>query len=158
MKEIQLTQGFFVQVDDSDFNWLNQWKWHAVKNRNTFFARRNGSIKHNKSRGLVYMHRIIMDAPKNMQVDHIDHNGLNNQKSNLRICNNSQNHMNRTPWGSSKYLGVHIKLKGKYIQSQIKANGKTIHLGLFKTEEEAAMAYDRAAKFYFGEFANLNFK
>jgi len=154
MKEIKLTQGKVAFVDDEDFEYLNQFKWHAVKNRNTFHAKRNKSIKHNKPRELLYMHREIINAPKNLMVDHRDHNGLNNQRSNLRLCNNSQNHMNRTPWGRSKYLGVSFH----YRNTKIRATILNYHLGYFDTEEKAAHAYDLKAKELFGEFANLNFK
>ena len=99
-----------------------------------------------------------------MEVDHIDHNGLNNQKENLRICNRSQNSANRIPSGKSKYLGVtplirHYRNKVYYyFASEIRINKKSIYLGHFKNEIEAALAYDKAAKDLHGEYANLNFK
>jgi len=151
MKEIKLTQGFVTQVDDEDYEYLNQWKWCTQKDRNNYYAVR--SIK----KKLKKMSRIIINAPDGMQVDHIDHNGLNNQKYNLRICTNSQNCMNRRPYGKSKYLGVVID-KGKYIRARIKVNGKLINLGTFETEENAAKIRDEASIKYFGEFANLNLK
>lgn len=155
MKEIRLTLDKIALVDDEDYDYLNQWKWCAMKIKNYYYA---GRGIHNKNiRHLILMHRLIMNAPKGMEIDHIDHDGLNNQKFNLRICTTSQNQMNRLPIGGSKYLGVSYN-QGKYIVAQIRVNGEIKKLGMFKTEEEAALAYDNAAKLYHGEFSNLNFK
>jgi hypothetical protein len=97
-----------------------------------------------------------MNAPNILQVDHIDHNGLNNQKSNLRICTLAENRRNRRARGKSKYLGVYYD--NGYIRAVISVNGIQKRLGYFKIEETAAMAYDKAATIYHKEFANLNFK
>ena len=163
MKEIKLTQGYVALVDVDDFEFLNQFKWHVRDgNGHNKYAIKNISV--NNERIACRMHRVIMEAPKGVEVDHIDHNGLNNQKSNLRLCSTSQNAMNRKARGSSKYLGVYIvKIKGKnktyeYFKAQINTNGKYKSLGYFKSEEIAAKTYDEAAKNYHGEFANLNFK
>ena len=157
MKEIQLTQGKVALVDDEDYEYLMQWKWYAAKSRKTYYAQRgrNPNIK---------MHRVLMNTPDDMQVDHIDHNGLNNQKSDMRNCTLIENNRNISARGRSKYLGVSFtstRVKGKkyeYIAASIRVNRKAISLGNHKTEEAAARAYDEAAKKYFGEFANLNFK
>ena len=85
MKEIILTQGQVALVDDEDFEYLNQWKWCAIKSRKTYYTTRTIYIP---CKMTVIMHRIIMNTPLDMTVDHIDHNGLNNQKYNLRICTN----------------------------------------------------------------------
>lgn len=157
MKEIKLTKGYVTQVDDEDFEHLNQWKWFVQIDKNTCYARL--SINKNKKWTHHMMHRMIMNAPKHLQVDHIDKNGLNNQRSNLRLCTASQNGSNRISLGRSKYLGVNFYCdkKGKeYIRAAIKSNGKQIYIGTFKTEEDAAMAYNKAALKYHGEFANLN--
>jgi hypothetical protein len=154
MKEIKLTQGKVALVDDEDYEYLNQFKWYAHKKPCTFYAER--SVGNRKNRTLVRMHRVIMNTHDNMQVDHIDHNGLNNQKCNLRNCTASQNRMNKRPFGKSIYKGVGFN-EG-LIQARIRINNKQIHLGYFKSEELAAKSYDIAAKKYHGEFANLNFK
>lgn len=159
MKEIRLTQGEIAFVDDEDFEYLNQWEWHTVKYKYTNYARRRPLI--NGKLTTINMHRQIMKTPINMEVDHIDHNGLNNQKSNLRNCTHRQNAMNNSSRGSSKYLGVSIVGRGRQkgmISAEIKMNYRKIHIGVFSTEIEAAKAYDKKAKELFGEFANLNFK
>ena len=154
MKEIPLTQGKVALVDDEDYDYLMQWKWCATKDYNTYYANREGSVKEDNKKFI--MHRVIMNTPDNMVVDHIDHNGLNNQKSNMRNCSPKENSRNMRPRGKTGYLGVCYDRK--YIKACIKIRGKNRHLGNYKTEEEAARAYDKVAKEYYGEFANLNFK
>lgn len=159
MKEIKLTKGFVTQVDDEDYEYLNQLKWHVYKRHNTFYAQHTVTLI-NGNRTNIQMHRLIMNPPNNMQIDHINHNGLDNQKNNLRICTQSQNSMNQNSHknSSSKYKGISWhKLRSKW-ESQIKYKGKHIHIGLYKTEVEAAKAYDEKAKELFGEFAHINFK
>ena len=154
MKEIKLTQGKVTLVDDEDYEYLNQWKWCIVKGNNNY------NYAYNYKLGL--MHRFILRTPQKLMTDHKDHDGLNNQRNNLRICTNGQNQMNKKSCGKSKYLGVwYITHKRKdkkytYIISMIVIEGKQIYLGQFKTEEDAALAYNEAAIKYHGEFANLN--
>ena len=155
MKEIQLTRGLVTQVDDEDFDKFNQFSWYAQKSKHTYYATRCVRIDGKKVR--KYLHIEIMNAPKGMDVDHDDHNGLNNLRSNLKTCTRSQNQMNKNPKGKSKYLGVTIH-KNKYIQAAIRIEGKWKYLGTFITEELAAKAYDEAAIIRDGEFANLNSK
>lgn len=163
MKEIKLTQGKVALVDDEDFEYLNQFKWYASKCRKTFYAQRCVKVAVNKW-VIIKMHRVLLNTPSHLMVDHIDHNGLNNQKANIRNCTQLQNAKNITSRGRSKYLGVYYTsstIKGvryEYITASIRVNRKLISLGNHKTEIEAAKAYDQAAKKYFGEFANLNFK
>jgi uncharacterized protein YbcV (DUF1398 family) len=102
------------------------------------------------------MHREIMNTSDNMECDHGDHNGLNCQRYNLKNCTHAQNQMNKTYLGKSNYMGVSYNRKS--IVAHICPKGIKIHLGTFQTEIEAAHARDNAAKIYFGEFANLNFK
>ncbi len=149
-----------VLVDDEDYEQLNQFKWSLSKCGLTFYAVRR--VKKIKNIPLIKMHRDIMKSTDiNELCDHIDHNGLNNQKCNLRKCNKKENNRNRTSRGYSKYLGVSLHIQKYnneiYWRARIKFDKKAKHLGLFNTQEEAALAYDAAAKIHFGGFANLNF-
>lgn len=152
MKEIKLTQGKVALIDDEDFDLVSQYHW--------YFDGKYAKTCWDKQGKTYYlrMHRLILGLtnPK-IDTDHINHNKLDNRRSNLRICNRAENLRNRKAHGKSKYLGVFYN-HNKYITAQIRANGRTIHLGTFDTEEEAAMAYDNAARKYHKEFANLNFK
>lgn len=154
MKEIKLTRGLTTKVDDTDYHWLNQWNWYALKTEYGYYAARSTGI---------LMHRVIMNTPDDMLTDHSNRDTLDNQRHNLRNANRSQNGTNCKPRGKSKYLGV-SKLgercksySGKYLV-KISVNKKRIHIGYFDDEEYAARKYDEYAKKYYGEFANLNFK
>ena len=161
MKEINLSQGKFCKnrgkyvalVDDEDYELLNQFRWCANKIGNTFYAIRNIVIdgKHK----VQYMHGDIMNGKG---IDHIDHNGLNNQKSNLRFCTKRENSMNQRKMenASSIYKGVTFNKRDRNWIAQIMINGKNIRLGCFISETEAAKAYNTKAIALFCEFANLN--
>lgn len=154
-KKILLSQGKVALVDDVDFYWLNKYKWCARKHRNTFYAVRNA--RRNGKRILIHMHREIINAPKGRQVDHRKNNGLDNRRENLRLATNSENQQNSRPrrFGTSRFKGV-MCAKSKW-RVKIKLEGKSIHIGFFDSEIEAARAYDKAAVNYFGEYAYLNF-
>lgn len=159
MKLIPLTQSKFAKVDDEDYDFLMQWKWHYFIGKNGHeYAVRATYIKGKK--GIVLMHRIVMKVFDKKEPDHIDHNGLNNQKDNLRIATKAQNlaYRKSAKNSTSKYLGVSWHKKKSSWCAQISINGKTKYLGKFKSEQDAAKAYDEAAKVQHKEFANLNFK
>lgn len=153
MKLISLSQGLFTKVDDEDYLWLNQWKWHAHRNRNTahWYA-----IRADKGK-VIRMHRLIMGItdPK-MVCDHIKGDGLDNQKTNLRTATPTQNRRNSRSFSnsSSKYVGVYRK-KSRWA-AKIRMNKKDYYLGAFINEEDAARAYNTKATSLFGEFAHLN--
>ena len=107
------------------------------------------------------MHRLITNAPKGLMVDHINHNGLDNRRKNLRLCTVSQNNRNRRPITrpnkGSKYKGVTFDKKRNLFKAEIQHNKKKYFLGRFKSQIKAAQAYDKKARELFGEFAYLNF-
>ena len=159
MKTIELTKGKVALVDDSWYDELSQYKWHASYEPHTksFYALRNSPSLFGK-RKRILMHRVIMNTLNGMQVDHIDHDTLNNQTANLRNCTHSENmHNSRKPGNNtSGYKGVSWNRKRKEWCAQIRL-GKVIFLGYFTDPIEAATAYDQAAKELHGEFARLNF-
>ena len=157
MKTIRLTQNQVVLVDDEDFEVLSQWKWCADKGRHTFYALRKYRCPVDGKQHTIRMHRQILSTPVGMQTDHKDGNGLNNQRRNLRVCTcteNCQNRINLRTGISSSFKGVHWNKRDKKWVSQIKLNGKTISLGYFDVEVEAAEAYIAKAVELFGKFAN----
>lgn len=156
-KEISLTQGKVALVDVEDYDYLNQWKWYAHKNKNDmFYAIRK--IKRYGKRITIRMHREIIKPPDNMFTDHINRDSLDNRRSNLRICTYSQNRMNskKNKNNTSGYRGVDWHKIAKKWRACIRINKKNKFLGYFNTKEQAALAYNGAAKKKFREFANLN--
>jgi hypothetical protein len=151
MKEIPLSQGKVAIVDDSDFVYLSQYKWCAFKHRHTWYAVRNFTV--DGKRRHVRMHRMILNVEAAVLVDHRDGDGLNNQRYNLRACTNSQNQQNRrTITSKSGYKGVWWDRScGKWEAKIGKKN-----LGKYSSPELAGMAYDKAARKLFGEFAATN--
>jgi hypothetical protein len=148
MKLIKLTKGYFAKVDDEDFEYLNQFKW-CVQGNGRYVRRLSGYKQ-------VLMHRFIMQPENGMVVDHLNGDGLDNRRCNLRVATPSQNGANRKSIvGNSKYIGVH-KLKNGTFLSYIKKNYKRTSIGVFNSEEKAAKAYNIKALELFGEFATLN--
>jgi hypothetical protein len=155
MKEIKLTRGFTAVVSDEDFELVNAYKWHAFVGKSNVYAKRTSIIDHTD----IWMHHFILGVTdKHTKVDHEDHNGLNNQRRNLRIATNQQNLFNQRVSSSntSGYKGVCWKKDRCRWVAMIRLNGKLIHLGYFVVIEEAAKAYDAASLKYFGKFAFTN--
>lgn len=152
-KQIPVSGTKAAIVDDVDFELVSKYVWHLDTHKGTKYARTN--IRRKK----VRMHRLIMGCRSDELVDHVDGDGLNNTRSNLRLCNkidNGRNSFKRRSDRSSTYKGVsRIKKTGKW-RSYIKLGDKQKHLGHFNTEKEAAKAYNQAASLHYGKFAKLN--
>lgn len=146
MKKIELTRGLFAILDDEDFDSINKFKWYARKGRYTWYASRKvmekdktGKWKHKE---LIHMHRVINKTPKSLFTDHINGNGLDNTKNNLRSVTNSQNLLNSRirADNSSGFRGISWHKSRKKWRVYISDNGKHRHIGLFNTLEEAIEA------------------
>jgi len=156
MAEIVLTQGKVALVDDEDFSYLNQYKWYAVKAEGRYYARR-ALPKVGEKQDHILMHQALLKCPKGKETDHVDGNGLNNKRGNIRPCNHHENLMNKKGHGkTSIFKGVSKRKTLRRFRAQIELNGKSIHLGYFDTAIEAAIAYNETAKKLFGEYAKLN--
>lgn len=155
MKVINLNKGKYALVDDEDYhriiNYKNcKWFYHTEYAMATIYDEQ-------KRTHTINMHRIIMNAQKGQQVDHINGNRLDNRKENLRFVTNSQNQMNRKKVGAkSGYKGVYWQPGLSKWFAGIYVNGKSKHLGYFIDKVEAAKRYNQAAIEYFGEYASLN--
>lgn len=159
MKAIQLTQGQFATVDDSDYDWLNQWKWHAHWNKCTrsFYARRHSAYSACPKRKTLFMHREILGLSYGDPRigDHKDASQtLNNSRSNLRIATRAQNTQNQRAYQAKRVhlKGVSATKNGKFY-ARIRIDGKLVCLGTRSTPEGAHALYRDAALEHFGEFA-----
>lgn len=153
-----------VLIDDEDYFKINGYSWYLYYDNKNCINYVVAWVKKDNKRINIKMHRLITDCPREMEVDHINHNTLDNRKCNLRVCTHAENSRNRiiNKNNNSGYIGVNLKMnkvKGHtymYWDSRITFNYKRIQLGLFKNKKDAAIAYNEAAIKYFGEFANLN--
>lgn len=139
-------------VDEQDFEKVSKTRWHLHYGPFSKKVYARGRVNGKNMR----MHRLIMDAPANMDIDHINGNGLDNRRSNLRLCTETQNRANTGPQrnNTSGFKGVY-KVKTGW-RAAIKIKGKMTGIGTFKTKEEAATAYDEVARKLHGDFAKLN--
>lgn len=154
MKSLILSQNQTTWVDDWNFEWLNQWKWYAIWNKDTqsFYAKRNDGIPPN--RGTISIHREIMKTPKDMICDHINHDTLLNTEGNLRNVTPAQSNMNRVLRENS--LKERCIRKTPYgFQVRVKVGGVMVHDKFFKEIEDAIASRDWAINKYHGEYANL---
>jgi hypothetical protein len=147
---IPLAEGLYAYVDAADYEWLSQWQWHMCA---------GGYAGRVADGGTILMHRVIMQPPPGMVVDHIDGNKANNCRFNLRVCTRKENqrNMRKQRGARSPFKGVYYdKRRGKFF-AQFYYEGKVRWLGYFPTEVEAARAYDRGVVEWFGPFARVNF-
>lgn len=152
MYRVPLTQGKYATVDDADRHLVAPYKWHAVQDNGTWYAKRKKNGK------LVYMHRELLGVTDpTVRIDHRDRDGLNNSRSNLRHTNHSQNALNAVrPTGKdSKYIGV--RRSGKRWCARASWDGVRWNCGTYDTEEQAAHAYDDFQRKYNPGVARLNF-
>ena len=156
-KKIPLTQGKFTVVEDTDYEWLNQWKWR--------FDSCGYAARTDRSTGktiTIRMHRLINSTPKGLFTDHVNGNRLDNRRNNLRTATHLENSINRTKSTNIKYKSksrfkgvTRVKPTHRW-RARGTSSGKLMHIGWFDSEIEAAEAYNEFAKKHFGEYAQLN--
>lgn len=146
MRKIKLTQGKYALVDDEDYEELSMYKWHTVSSHKTFYATRVTRV--GWKIGRMYMHQAILGSKDGLEADHINRNGLNNQKKNLRLVTRSENCFNRGKRSdnSSGFIGVTWRKREKDWRARITFYGKRIELGQFKKKSHAIAAYRSARK------------
>jgi hypothetical protein len=158
-RRIRMAQPQYAKVHPANYERLLKYEWFAQKGKNCFYAR--GRLATSKGKGrLTYMHQEIIEVPKGMVVDHINHDGMDNRRANLRAATRAQNTRNRKKFAKSsgsKYKGIYWRKKTRKWEVMITFERKRIFLGCFRSEIDAAKAYDHAAIKYHGEFACLNF-
>lgn len=146
----------YALVDDEDYAVVSRFRWHIISGRGKRYAVHN--LSHKLGGGHARMHRVVLWCPKGYEIDHINGNGLDNRRKNLRICTHQENTWNsRKNPNSSGFHGVCWKKREQLWVAQITKSYKKIWLGLFKNKIDAAKAYDEAAKKLHGKFAQLNF-
>lgn len=159
MKEIILSSRGFTMVDDDDFERFGHLSWNPSPRLYTTYVMKSAWDRITSRAYTLLLHREIMEAPDDVLVDHIDGNGLNNQRSNLRLCDKTLNCANSRfrRDGRSQFKGVSWCHTTARWRATIRVRNCQIHIGRYDDDRVAAKAYDKAASSYFGEFARLNF-
>jgi len=153
MKTIALTKGQFATFDDEDIDLIlsHHWRAHRAGRRGYYASAENASGE------IIWMHRLVMDAPENMEIDHINHDTLDNRKENLRLATKNENQWNNkrivTTFG---YKGITYDKKKKTYRARIRKNGVRHNLGSYSTARDAAYAYNKASKELHGVFSFPN--
>lgn len=150
MHLIPLTKGKAAMIDDEDVATITKHSWHFKDNG---YAMR--STERNGEKKSFYMHRELLNAPKGMAVDHINHDKLDNRRSNLRLCTIGQNNRNMR-MNKHGFKGVSWDTARGRFKATISVNNKSMNIGRFDTAEEAALYYDVAAQLFYGQYAYLN--
>lgn len=157
--EVKLTRGLVTIIDAEDFELVSQHKWYAVRGGHTNYAWSTQRVHGTNRRKNIKLHRLLLNAPDGLEVDHRNSDGLDNRRANIRLCTLAENRRNsqRQVGGASEFKGV-SKRQGrpKAWVAKLRVNGKA-YTRCFATELEAALAYDQMAREHFGEFAKLNF-
>lgn len=155
--KISLTQGYVAVIDDEDVPLVMPFRWNARKIGGHVYAWSTGNAK--LGLPVIGMHRLITNCQQGQLVDHIDRDGLNNTRANLRLATRAQNRLNarRSSNNTSGFKGVHRCGRTRRWRSVITVDGRKIRLGWFDSREDAARAYDAAAVKHYGDFARLNF-
>lgn len=148
MRKMKLSQGKYAIVDDNDFEWLSQWKWH--------YGGRGYAVRTINRSEKIYMHRVVLKNPPGYESDHINMDRLDNRRGNLRICTVKQNQRNRglMKTNTSGFKGVYFRGKYRYKKWAVYIMGK--FLGGFENKLDAAKRYNECVREYHGEFARLN--
>ena len=160
MKTIKLTQGKHSIVDDDDYKRLSRYRWYAANTSGKFYYAVRRSPRLGSKQRTILMHRVILNAPDGTEVDHINGDGLDNRRSNIRLCTCRENSRNqRLDRGSTTgFKGVYFDKRGckNPYRATIMVNSEGIYLGSYRNVENAARAYDLAAIKHFGKFALTN--
>jgi len=163
-RRIPLSQGKFAIVDDEDYENVIKFPWHLDVKGNICYAKCRmtmGYIGKKEISARMYLHRYLMKPPTKKIIDHINGNGLDCRRSNMRICTHSENTQNRkhaVPRGTSSYIGVSWNARDSIWDACITYKYKTIRLGRSKIEAKAAILYDAKAIELFGKYAHTNFR
>lgn len=153
---IPITKGFVAVIDNADRDKVARLSWvaHATPGKRCVYAKARLPGQNRN----ILMHRYILDAPPGVMIDHINGDGLDNRRGNLRVATASQNLLNRRKYhGVSRFKGVYFMKRDGLWVAQLAINGKSKNLGRFLTEEDAARVYDSHARRWYGDFALLNF-
>lgn len=158
MKFIPLTQGKTALIDDEDFELVSEYKWYPLST-SAGLVYANGYLLRNGHRSVVLMHRLLMNAQPGQGIDHRNRNGLDNRRFNLRFATRSQNAINRISKrkASSRFKGVHWHKSNRKWVARVRYGKQEFHIGYFREEKAAALAYDAAVLKICPDYARLNF-